>query len=104
MLLSTTETIAGKETHEVLGVVRGNSVRARHVGKDLRAAGRTLIGGEMTYYSELLEESRDEATKRMVEQARGLKADAIVNIRYHTAAVVQGSAEVLAYGTAVRLK
>jgi uncharacterized protein YbjQ (UPF0145 family) len=104
MLLSTTEHLPGREVHEVLGIVRGNSVRARHVGKDLRAAGRTLIGGEMAYYSELLEESRREATDRMVREAEDLKADAVINVRYHTAAVMQGSAEVLAYGTAVRLK
>ena len=104
MIVSTTEEVPGREVQEILGLVRGNTIRARHVGKDLRAAGRTLIGGEMTYYSELLEESRQEATGRMVEQAESLKADAIINVRYHTAAVMQGSSEVLAYGTAVRLK
>lgn len=104
MLLTTTEEIPGRTVTEILGVVRGNSVRARHVGKDLRAAGRTFIGGEMKYYSELLEESRTEATERMVAEAEALKADAVINIRYHTSAIIQAAAEVLAYGTAVRFR
>ena len=104
MLVTTTETVPGRQVHEILGIVQGNSVRARHVGKDLRAAGRTLIGGEMSYYSELLQESRKEASDRMVEAAKALKADAVINVRYHTAAIMASAAEVLAYGTAVRLR
>jgi uncharacterized protein YbjQ (UPF0145 family) len=104
MIVTTTDSVPGRQVHEVLGIVEGNSVRARHMGKDLRAAGRTLIGGEMTYYSELLQESRREASDRMIEAARALKADAVVNVRYHTSSIMASAAEVLVYGTAVRLK
>ena len=104
MILSTTETVPVRQVHEILGIVEGNSVRARHMGKDIRAAGRTLIGGEMSYYSELLMESRREASDRMVEAAKALKADAVINVRYHTASIMASAAEVLVYGTAVRLK
>jgi uncharacterized protein YbjQ (UPF0145 family) len=104
LIVTSTDFVPNHEVREILGVVRGNSVRARHVGKDIRAAGRTFIGGEMKYYSELLEESRDEATQRMIEEANGLKADAVINVRYHTSAIMAAAAEVLAYGTAVSLK
>ncbi len=79
-------------------------MRAKHLGKDIRAAGRTIIGGEMTYYSELLMESRDTATQRMMEESQKLGADAIINVRYQTAMVMSGASEVLAYGTAVKIK
>ena len=104
MIVTTTDSIPGREIAEVLGVVRGNSVRARWVGKDLRAAGRTLIGGEMPYYAELLDQSRTEATKKMVEEATTLGADAVVMVRYTTSQIMASAAEVLAYGTAVKLK
>lgn len=104
MIISNTDFITGKEITEVLGVVKGSCVQAKHVGKDIRAVGRTLIGGEMVYYSELLSESRQIATDRMIEEANNLKADAVINVRYNTAMVMAGSSEVLAYGTAVKLK
>ncbi|MCK5310240.1 MAG: YbjQ family protein [Thermoplasmata archaeon] len=104
MLLTNTDFVPGKEIVEVKGLVKGTCVQARWVGKDIRAAGRTLIGGEMKYYTELLTNSRNRATKRMMQEASKLGANAVINIRYNTAAVAQGSAEVLAYGTAVILK
>ena len=104
MLLTNTDFVPGKEIIEVKGLVKGTCVQARWMGKDIRAAGRTLIGGEMKYYTDLLTNSRDKATKRMMQEASKLGANAVINIRYNTAAVAQGSAEVLAYGTAVILK
>jgi len=104
MLLTNTDYVTGKEIVEVKGLVKGTCVQARWVGKDIRAAGRTLIGGEMNYYTELLSNSRNKATNRMMKEAKAMGANAVINIRYNTAAVAQGSAEVLAYGTAVLLK
>ncbi len=104
MIISTSQDVSGKKVTKTIGVVTGSTIRAKHLGKDIRAAGRTLIGGEMTYYSELLTESRDTATKRMVDEAETLGADAIINIRYQTAMVMAGASEVLAYGTAVKIE
>ena len=104
MLLTNTDFVPGKEIIEVKGLVKGTCVQARWVGKDIRAAGRTIIGGEMKYYTDLLTNSQDKATKRMMKVASKLGAKAVINIRYNTAAVAQGSAEVLAYGTAVVLE
>jgi uncharacterized protein YbjQ (UPF0145 family) len=104
MMIVNIEKIPGREIKEVLGVVKGSCVRAKHVGKDIRAAGRTLIGGEMTYYSDLLIESRQTATDRMVAEAEKLGANAVINVRYQTAMVMAGSSEVLAYGTAVKIQ
>ena len=104
VLTTNTDFITGKEITEILGLVKGSCVQAKHVGKDIRAAGRTLIGVEMTYYSELLSESRQIATERMIEEAKKLNADAVINVRFNTAMVMAGSSEVLAYGTAVKLK
>jgi uncharacterized protein YbjQ (UPF0145 family) len=104
MMIVNIEKIPGREIKEVLGVVKGSCVRAKHVGKDIRAAGRTLIGGEMSYYSDLLIESRQTATDRMVAEAEKLGANAVINVRYQTAMVMAGSSEVLAYGTAVKIQ
>lgn len=101
MILATTNHIEGKKTVKVLGLVRGNSIRARHLGRDIVASLRNLIGGEIPEYGRLLSESREESTQRMVRQAEGLGANAVVGIRFQTAAVMQGAAEMLAYGTAV---
>ena len=103
MILVTTDSIQNMEITQTLGMVKGSSVKAKHLGKDIRAAGRTLIGGEMTYYTDLLNESRDNAVERMVTEAKKLGANAIINIRFNTAMVMQGSSEVLAYGTAVKV-
>lgn len=104
MILSTTETIAGSEIEAVLGVARGSTVRARNIGRDFFAGLKNIVGGEITEYTELLAESREQALKRMVDDAYDLGADAVVNIRFNTATVMQGCSEILAYGTAVKLK
>ncbi len=104
MIISTTDTVPGKAVHEILGIVEGNSVKTRGIGKDFRAAGRSMAGGDMPYYAELMEQSRQAAMALMIKQAQEMKADAIICIRYQSAAVMRGAAEVLAYGTAVRLR
>lgn len=104
MIIVNTETIPGKTIKETLGVVRGNAIRARHIGKDIIVNLRTIIGGEMKEYTEMLTEARQIATQRMVDQAIELGADAIINLRYSTSMVMDGSAEILAYGTAVKLE
>ena len=92
------------KNYEVLGMVRGNTVQAKHLGRDFMAGLKTIVGGEIKGYTEMLTEARDRATNRMVEEAKKLGADAIVSIRYTTSAIMQGASEVLAYGTAVKFK
>ncbi len=104
MILATVNEIAGKEITEVLGLVKGNTIRARHVGKDIMAGLKNLVGGEITDYTKMLGESREQAIDRMIEEARSLGAEAIIGIRFSTSSVMQGAAELLAYGTAVRLR
>jgi uncharacterized protein YbjQ (UPF0145 family) len=104
VIISNIDYIPEKDIDQILGVVKGSCVRAKHLGKDIRAAGRTMIGGEMTYYSELLTESREIATTRMTEEAEKMGADAIINVRYLTSMVMASASEVLAYGTAVKIK
>ncbi|MEN6334011.1 MAG: YbjQ family protein [Phycisphaerales bacterium] len=101
MLLSTTETIQGKTIVKHLGLVRGNTIRARHIGKDILAAFRNLVGGEISEYTKLLGESREQALDRMVEEGQKLGANAIVGIRFSTSEVATHAAEILVYGTAV---
>ena len=101
MIIATTDYIAGKTIVRTLGVVRGNAVRARHVGMDLLAFLRNLVGGEVHEYVKLAAESREQALDRMVEEAELLGANAVVGIRFSTAMIVSGAAELLAYGTAV---
>jgi uncharacterized protein YbjQ (UPF0145 family) len=103
MILVNTPTIAGKEIKEVLGIVRGNTVHSKHLGKDIGAGLKTLIGGEIKAYTEMLTNARDDATNRMIDEAEKLGADAIVNVRYTTAQTMAAAAEILAYGTAVKL-
>ncbi len=103
MITTTTETVPGRETAAVLGVVRGNTVRARNVGRDITQGIRNLAGGELKAYSTLLTDARDEALARMEEQAEELGADAVVNVRFVTSEIAGSSAEILAYGTAVEL-
>jgi len=93
----------GYEVKAALGMVKGSTIRAKHLGKDIMAGLKSLVGGELSGYTEMLNEARDEALRRMVEDAERLKADAVVNVRLETAEVMQGAAEVLAYGTAVKL-
>lgn len=104
MIITNTDYIVGKELKETLGVVRGSTIRAKHVGKDISAAFRQLVGGEMTEYTQMFDEARQIATDRMVKDAEVLGADAIVNLRYTTSSVMQGAAEILVYGTAVKVK
>lgn len=101
MLIVTTNEIAGRNITEVKGIVQGSTVKAKHVGRDIMAGFKTLVGGEIRGYSELMIEARKEATGRMVDEAAGLGANAIVGMRYQTAEVMEGAAEVIAYGTAV---
>lgn len=101
MILVNTDYISGKEL-EMLGLVKGSTIQSKNVGKDIMQGFKTLVGGELTAYTEMMNEARAIATKRMVAEAETMNADAIVNIRYASAAVMQGAAEVIAYGTAVR--
>jgi len=103
MIVTTTETVPGRETTAVLGVVRGNTIRARNVGRDITQSLRNIAGGELKAYTTLMIDARDEATDRMEAEAGELGADAVVNVRYVTAEITNGAAELLAYGTAVEL-
>ena len=103
MLLTTTEGVAGREVAETLGLVRGATVRAKHVGTDIMAGLRNLVGGEMKAYSSMLAGAREQALDRMADEARALGADAVVGVRMETATIMQGASEIVAYGTAVRL-
>lgn len=102
MILATREDIPQHEIVEVLGLVRGSSVRARHLGKDIGAVFKNLVGGEISEYTKLLAEAREQALDRMLEEARALGADAVVALRYSSSEISSGAAEVLVYGTAVR--
>ena len=101
MILVNTDYITGKEL-EMLGLVKGSTIQTKNIGKDFTQALKTLVGGELTAYNEMMNEARALATKRMVAEATALNADAIVNIRYASSAVMSGAAEVIAYGTAVK--
>jgi uncharacterized protein YbjQ (UPF0145 family) len=104
MILSTGGSVPGREIAEVLGLVKGNTIRARNVGRDILAGLRHIVGGEIGEYTKLMAESREQAIDRMMEDARNLGADAIVFVRIGTSMVMSGAAEILVYGTAVRLK
>jgi uncharacterized protein YbjQ (UPF0145 family) len=103
MLMTTTETIEGRNVVKTLGLVRGNTIRARHVGRDIMAGLRTIVGGEIKDYTEMLSRARDQALQRMVSEAETLGANAIIGVRFTTSQTMAGAAEILAYGTAVRL-
>lgn len=104
MLLTTTDEIQGKKIKQVLGLVRGNTIRARWFGRDIAAGLKTLVGGEIKSYTKMISDARDEATKRMLEQARAKGANAIVAVRYTTSPVMGQAAEILVYGTAVKVQ
>ncbi len=104
MLLSTTYDLPGYKITENLDVVRGSTVRARHMGRDILAGFKNIIGGEITGYTELMADAREQAMERMIADADHLGADAIIGMRFMTAAVMQGASELLAYGTAVRIE
>ena len=103
MLLLTLNYIPGKEI-EALGIVKGTTVQTKNFGKDVMAGMKTLVGGELSAYTEMLNEARQIATKRMVDDAEALGADAVINVRYGSASMMQGAAEVVVYGTAVKIK
>lgn len=101
MLISNIEVIPNKRITEHLGLVQGSTVRAKHAGKDIMAGFKNIFGGELNSYTELLQESRDEALSRMAEQAKAIGANAVINVRFSTSAIAAGASEILAYGTAV---
>jgi uncharacterized protein YbjQ (UPF0145 family) len=104
MIITNIETVPGKTIVEHFGLVSGSTIRAKHVGRDLMAGLKNLVGGELKGYTQLLHESRQQALDRMIEQARQLGANAVVNVRFSTSSVAQGAAELYAYGTAVHIK
>ena len=104
MLIVTTDGIVGRSIVETLGLARGNTIRARHIGRDVMAGLRTIVGGEIKEYTIMLDQARDQAIQRMIKQAESLDADAIVSVRFTTSQTMSGAAEILAYGTAVRLQ
>ena len=101
MVLVNTDYISGKEL-EMLGLVKGSTIQSKHIGKDISQGFKTLVGGELKAYNDMMNEARELATNRMVQEAEHLGADAIVNVRYASSAIMQGAAEVIVYGTAVR--
>ncbi|MFW6026741.1 MAG: YbjQ family protein [Candidatus Woesearchaeota archaeon] len=104
MIITNTETITGEKITKNLGLVKGNMIRARHIGNDIVAALRNIVGGEVKEYTKLISEAREEALEKMVEEAEKLGADAVINVRFATSQVMGGAAEILAYGTAVELE
>jgi len=103
MILVNTETIPGKKL-EILGLVKGSTVQTRHLGRDIMSGLKTIVGGEITAYTEMLNKARTLATERMIREAEGMRADGIVNIRYSSSSVMQGASEVMAYGTDVKIR
>jgi len=103
MLIATTDFIPGYAIVEVLDIARGSTVRARHIGRDISAVFKSVVGGEIRAYTELMAVAREDAIDRMIADAERLHADAVINVRFMTSMVMQGSSEILAYGTAVRL-
>ena len=104
IIVTTAEEVPGKKVVKNLGIVRGNTVRARNIGRDIGAGFKNLVGGEIKTYTEMISQARDEAYNRMVNAAIDLGADAIISMRFMTSTIMQGAAEMLAYGTAVKLK
>ena len=104
MIVTNIEEVPGKTITEHLGMVQGNTVRSKHAGRDIMAGFKNLVGGELKGYTELLTESREEATERMLEQARSLGANAVLNVRFSTSSVTAGASELFVYGTAVVVK
>ena len=103
MILSNTETVPGKTITRFYGVVSGSTVRAKHIGRDILASFKNIVGGELKAYTELLHEARADAIARMIQEAESLGANAVVNVRFSTSSVAQGAAELFAYGTAVKV-
>ncbi len=104
MIITNIETVPGKTIVEHYGLVTGSTVRAKHVGRDLMASLKNIVGGELKGYTELLEDARKQARERMIEQARELGANAVINVRFNTSSIAQGASELYIYGTAVRVE
>lgn len=104
IILSSVETVVGYEITETLGLVRGNTVRVRHIGNDILAGLKNIVGGEIEAYTELMSDAREQALDRMIADAEGLNADAVIGVRFTTSMVMRGASEILAFGTAVKLK
>jgi len=104
MIIVTTDFVTGKEIAETIGVARGNTVRARNIGRDIMAGLKNIVGGEISEYSKLMSQSREQALERLEQHAASMGADGIINVRFITAEIMQGVAEILAYGTAVKFK
>jgi uncharacterized protein YbjQ (UPF0145 family) len=104
MLVSNLETAPGHRITAHLGIVQGSTVRAKHAGKDILAGLKNIVGGELKAYTELMKEARDEAVKRMVDEARSMGANAVLNVRFTTTSITMGAAEILAYGSAVQVE
>lgn len=104
MIMVTTDYVPGRKISEAFGLVRGNTIRARHIGRDIMAGLRNIVGGEIRDYTKMMAESREQALDRMMEEAESMGADAVVNIRFATSMIMQSASEILAYGTAVKLE
>ncbi|MDN3617398.1 heavy metal-binding domain-containing protein [Vibrio splendidus] len=104
MIFTTTESVPNREIEDILGVVTGNVVQTKHVGRDIMAGFKSIVGGELKGYTEMLSEARDTAIERLVSEATDLGADAVVGIRFSTSAIMDGSSEIMAFGTAVKLR
>lgn len=103
MIVSNLELIPGRRVHAHLGIVQGSTVRAKHIGRDIFAGLKNIVGGELKGYTELMQEAREEATQRMIAEARSIGANAVLNVRFATTSIAAGAAEILAYGSAVKL-
>ncbi|MFH1521688.1 MAG: YbjQ family protein [archaeon] len=104
IITTTAFEIPGKKVSKILGIAKGNTIRARHIGRDVMAGLKNIVGGEIKSYTQMTTQAREEAFNRMINEAIDMKADAIIGIRYSTSMIMQGAAEMLAYGTAVKLK
>ncbi len=104
MIIVNTDFVQGKTIVETMGIVKGNTIRAKHIGKDIVAGLRQIVGGELKEYTEMLTDARKQSMQRMVEEATSLGADAIINVRFTTSQIMSSAAEILVYGTAVKLK
>jgi uncharacterized protein YbjQ (UPF0145 family) len=104
MIITTTDNIPSKKITKILGVVKGNTVRSRNIGRDIGAVIKNIVGGEIKTYTEMISQAREESLNRMINQAKDLGADAVINLRFMTSTVMAGASEMLAYGTAVKIK
>lgn len=104
LVVTTTDFVPGKEVFEIIGVVRGNTIQAKNIGKDIRASFKQIVGGEIREYTEMMSEAREIAYRRMIEKGDEMDADAIINVRFMTSSIMAAAAEILVYGTAVKLK